>query len=144
MTSDVLAPVSYLAVDFPSGQVTGEGFRLVADLVARDVISVLDLEFVVKDADGTVRKVPLSDIKHGSDVDITQWQGAYSGLLDADDIAAVADVMEPGAIAGILVYENVWAAPLMAAMSAHGSRLVGSGSIDPDDLVATLDDASAE
>lgn len=139
MTSDVLAPVSYLAVDFPTGQVTGEGFSLVHDLVQRGIITVLDLEFVAKDADGAVRKVRLEEIQHGSDVDITRWRGAYSGLLGDDDVASVAAVMEPGALAGILVYENVWAAPLMVAMEANGARLVGSGSIDPDDLIASLD-----
>lgn len=144
MTPDVLAPVSYLAVDFPSGHVTGEGFTLVSDLVGQGIIAVLDLEFVAKDADGSLRRVRLEDVEHGSDVDITQWRGAYSGLLDDDDLAAVGAVLEPGALAGILVYENTWAAPLVAAMDVHGSRLVGSGSIDPDDLIASLGDASAD
>jgi hypothetical protein len=142
MESDVLAPVAYLAVEFPSGRVTGEGFSLVQGLVGRGVIAVLDLEFIAKDADGTVRKVRLDDIEHGSDVDITEWQGAYSGLLDQDDVDTVAAVMQPGSLTGIIVYENVWAAPLLASMDANGARLVGSGSIDSDDLVRALDGSS--
>jgi hypothetical protein len=138
MSSDILAPVAYLAVEFPTGRVTGEGFSLVHELVARGTITVLDLEFVAKDANGTVRKVRLEDVEHGSSVDIRQWRGSFSGLLDDDDIAAVAAVMQPGALAGILVYENVWAAPLVKAMDEHGARLVGTGSVDPEDLVAAL------
>jgi hypothetical protein len=141
MTSDVLAPVAYLAVEFPSGRVTGEGFSLVHDLVVRGVIEVLDLEFIAKDSDGSVRKVALEDIPHGADVDITEWQGSYAALLDQDDVDAVAAVMQPGSLTGIIVYENVWAAPLLTAMDAHGARLIGSGSVDADDLIASLSDA---
>lgn len=143
MNSDVLAPVAYLAVEFPGGRVTGEGFSLVHDLVAQGVIAVLDLEFIAKDPDGDVRKVRLDDIEHAADVDITQWQGSYSGLLDEDDIAVVAAVMQPGALTGIIVYENVWAAPLLAVMDANGARLVGSGSIDADDLITSLSDPTS-
>lgn len=142
MDSDVLAPVAYLAVEFPTSRVTGEGFSLVHDLVARGVIAVLDLEFIAKDADGVVRKVRLDDIEHGSDVDIRQWQGSNSGLLDQDDVDTVAAVMQPGGLTGIIVYENVWAAPLLASMDANGARLVGSGSIDADDLILALNSTS--
>lgn len=142
MDRDVLAPVAYLAVEFPAGRVTGEGFALVHDLVAPGVIAVLDLEFIAKEADGSVHKVRLDDIDHGADVDITQWQGAYSGLLDQDDVDTVAAAMRPGGLTGIIVYENVWAAPMLAAMDANGARLVGSGSIDVDDLIQSLNDTS--
>lgn len=142
MESDVLAPVAYLAVEFPSGRVTGEGFALVHDLVARGVIAVLDLEFVAKADDGSVRKVRLDDIEHGADVDITKWQGSFAGLLDQNDVDAVSSVMQPGSLAGIIVYENVWAAPLLAAMDGNGARLIGSGSVDPDDLIQSLNDAT--
>jgi hypothetical protein len=141
MDSDVLAPVAYLAVEFPTGRVTGEGFSLVHDLVARGVIAVLDLEFIAKDPDGGVRTVRLEDIEHGTDVDITEWRGSYSGLLDQDDVATVAAVMQPGSLTGIIVYENVWATPLLDSIDAHGARLIGSGSVDADDLITSLSEA---
>ncbi len=143
MDNDVLAPVAYLAVEFPTGRVTGEGFALVHDLVASGVISVLDLEFVAKDSDGSVHKVRLDDIDHAADVDITQWQGTDAGLLDQDDVDTITAVMQPGSLAGIIVYENVWAAPLLASIDANGARLVGSGSIDVDDLIQSLNDTTA-
>ena len=142
MDSDVLAPVAYLAVEFPNGRVTGEGFSLVHDLALRGVIAVLDLEFIAKDPDGSVHKVHLTDLEHGADVDITQWQGFYAGLLDQDDVDAVAAVMQPGSLTGIIVYENLWAAPLLAAIDANGARLVGSGSVDADDLIQSLNDTT--
>jgi hypothetical protein len=138
VVDDVLGPINYLAVEFPSGRMTGEGFDLLLDLVKRNVVRVLDLEFMAKSADGVVRKVPLHEVEHGSDVDVTMWEAASSGLLDQSDVDEVASAIGPGSLAGILVYENVWAAPLMAAMARTGA-LLGQGPIVADDLVAALD-----
>jgi hypothetical protein len=126
-------------VEFPSGRMTGEGFDLLPDLVKRNVVRVLDLEFMSKSAAGVVRKVPLREVEHGSEVDVTMWEAASSGLLDQSDVDEVASAIGPGSLAGILVYENVWAAPLMAAMARTGALHIGQGPIVADDLVAALD-----
>lgn len=142
METEVLAPIAYLAVEFPSGRVTGEGFSLVHDLVARGIIAVVDLEFIAKADDGSVSQVRLDEIDHDANVDITQWQGAYSGLLDKDDIDALAAAAVPGSLVGIIVYENIWAAPLLTAIVANDARLVGAGSVDAEDVISALDAAS--
>jgi hypothetical protein len=142
METEVLAPIAYLAVEFPSGRVTGEGFSLVHDLVARGIIAVVDLEFIAKAADGSVSQVRLDEIDHDANVDIAQWQGAYSGLLDKDDIDALAAAAVPGSLVGIIVYENIWAAPLLTAIVANKARLVGAGSVDAEDVIAALDSAN--
>jgi Family of unknown function (DUF6325) len=139
MGDQVLGPIDYLAVEWPGGHVTGEGFELLLDLVERDVVRVLDLEFIAKSSDGTVRKVALADVEHGGDVDVTIWDGASSGLLDQSDIDEVAAAIEPGSLAGILVYENLWAVPIWTALDRSAARLVGSGRISGDELIAALD-----
>jgi Family of unknown function (DUF6325) len=137
---EILGAIDYMAVEWPPGvRVTGEGFGLLSDLVARGVIRVLDLAFVAKSADGAVQQVRLADVEHGADLDLTVWDGAPSGLLDESDIDAVAAVIEPGALAGIMVYENVWTVPLLTAIDRSNARLVGAGRIAADDLVAALD-----
>jgi hypothetical protein len=118
---DVLGPIDYLAVEFPGGRITGEGFALVMDLVRRGLIRVLDMQFVGKAADGTVSRVQLRDVERGGDIDITRWDGAHSGLLDQSDRDAVGAEIEAGSLAGILVYENVWAVPLMVALGRQRS-----------------------
>ena len=143
MDDDVLGPIDYLAVEYPDGLMTGEGFELVLDLVERDIIRVLDLEFVAKSSDGTVQKVALADIEHSGTVDVTLWQGASSGLLDQSDLDTLSAAIQPGSLAGILVYENVWATPLMKALDASTARLVGYDRIMVDDLVAALDESES-
>ncbi len=136
---DILGPVDFLAVEFPAGRMTGEGFDLLYDLSRREIIRVLDLAFVAKAADGSVRRVALRDVEHGSDIDPTRWDGASSGLLDESDIEEVASAIGVGSLGGILVYENTWAVPLMAAVDRNGDRIVGHGRIGADDLVEQLD-----
>jgi hypothetical protein len=135
---EVLGLIDYLAVEWPGGHVTGEGFGLLLDLVDRDVIRVLDLEFIAKAADGTVTRVALGDVEHGGDVDVTMWDAASSGLLDESDLEQVGGVIEPGSLAGILVYENLWSVPLMAALDSSSARMVGNGRVIVDDLVTAL------
>jgi Family of unknown function (DUF6325) len=139
----VLGPIDYLAVEWPGGHVTGEGFRLLLDLVERGIIRVLDLAFIAKAADGTVRKVALADVEHGGEVDVTMWAGASSGLLDQSDIDEVSAAIEPDSLAGILVYENVWAVPMWTALDRSTARLVGAGRIGAEDLLLALDAAES-
>jgi hypothetical protein len=134
----ILGPVDYLAVEWPERHVTGEGFRLLMDLVDREIVRVLDLLFIAKDTDGKVSKVDVADVEHSDALDTRLW-GLSSGLLDQSDIDEVAAAIKPGSLAGILVYENVWAVPMWTALDRSAARLVGAGRIGADDLMAALD-----
>jgi Family of unknown function (DUF6325) len=139
LTGDtVLGPIDYLAVEWPDRHVTGEGFRLLMDLVDRGIVRVLDILFIGKDADGKVSKVEVADVEHSDALDERLW-GLSSGLLDQSDIDQVAAAIEPGSLAGILVYENVWAVAMWTAIDRTSARLVGAGRIVADDLIAALD-----
>lgn len=143
MSDDVeqMGPVDYLVVEFPDNRRTGEGFPLLVDLVDRGIIRILDLVFIRKDSDGSVAALELKDL--GDEVDLTAFQGASSGLLGQDDIDEAGNALEPNSSAGILVYENVWAAPLAQAVRRSGGQLVASGRIPVQALLASLDAAEA-
>ena len=139
MDDDILGPIDYLAVEFPGGRVTGEEFQVLMDLVQRGVIRVLDLEFIARSGDGSVRRVALDDIEHSPDVDVALWAGAESHLLDQSDFDVFASDIAPGSVASILVYENVWEAPLLAAIGHSRAQIVGAGRVTADDLMSALD-----
>jgi hypothetical protein len=138
MADGVLGPIDYLAVEWPDRHVTGEGFRLLMDLVDRGIVRVLDILFIGKDADGNVSKVGVAEVAHSDALDERLW-GLSSGLLDQSDIDQLAAAREPGSLAGILVYENVWAVPMWTAIDSSSARLVGAGRIPAGDLIAELD-----
>lgn len=141
---DQLGPIDYLVVEFPGDRTTGEGLPLLVDLVDRGIIRILDLVLVHKDTDGTVALLEIADLDGDGALDLAVFEGASSGLLDADDIGAAAEVLEPGSAAGILVYENVWAAPFAAALRRAGARLVASGRIPVEAVLEAVDAAEAK
>ncbi len=135
---DILGPIDFLAVEFPNGRVTSEGFTSLLDLVARDVIRVLDLEFVVRSSEGVARTLPLATIEHDATVDVAAWQAAESHLLDQSDIEAIGAELAPGSVAGVVVYENVWATSLIAAIDRGGARIIGHGRVAAEDVMTAL------
>jgi hypothetical protein len=139
MADATTGPISYLVVEFPGNKMTGEGFPILVDLVDQGVIRILDLMFVARDTDGTVRILDLSDIDHDGTLDLSVFEGASSGLLDESDVADAAPVIDPGSSAGILIFENRWAASFTQALRRGGADLVAAGYIPQDALEASLD-----
>ena len=138
-----MGPVDYLVVEFPGSRMTGEGLPLLVDLVDRGIIRILDFVFVKKELDGSVTGLELTDIDGDGELDLAVFSGVSSGLLDDEDLAEAGGVLEPGSSAGVLVYENVWAAPFAAALRRGGGQLVASGRIPVQALLASLDAAEA-
>ncbi|KUM92068.1 hypothetical protein AQI88_34250 [Streptomyces cellostaticus] len=136
-----MGPVDYLVVEFPGHRLTGEGLPLLLDLVERGIIRVLDLLFVRKDSDGTIIALDLGDLE--GDIDLTVFEGASSGLLDQSDIDDAGTALEPGNSAAIIVYENLWAAPLAVALRRGGAQLVAAGRIPVQALLASLEAAES-
>lgn len=136
---DVLGPVDYLVVEFPGNKMTGEGLPILVDLVDRGIVRILDLVFIHKDEAGAVTVFNVADFDGDGALDLAIFDGASSGILDDDDIAGAGGVIQPNSSAGVLIYENRWAAPFAAALRRGGAELVASGRIPADDLVSRID-----
>lgn len=134
-----MGPIDYLVIEFPGNRFTGEAFPALIDLVDRGLIHILDLLFIRKDLDESVTVVSISDLGQGGDFDLSIFEGAASGLIGDDDVAEAAAAIEPGSSAGLLVFENVWAAPFATAVRRSGGQLVASGRIPVQAVLAALD-----
>jgi hypothetical protein len=137
-----LGPIDYIVVEWPADRPpTGKAFPLLVDLVDQGVIRVLDFAFVQKEKDGEAFAIALEDVDLDGTPDLMLFRGASSGLLGKDDYDEAAKAVEPGSAAAILVYENTWAAPFATELRRGGAKLVASGRIPVNALIAALDEA---
>ena len=136
---DALGPVDYLIVDFPAGQsnFTGEMADELVRLVDAGTIRVIDVVILAKDDDGVVEAMELSDVDDLGPLQAIEAE--LADLLAEDDIENLAAAMEPGSVAGVLVYENVWAAPFASAARRAGGQLISNGRIPIQDIIASLE-----
>jgi hypothetical protein len=143
MTDDEMGPVDYMVVEFPGNKMTGEGFPLLLDLAERGIIRIFGFLFVRKELDGSLSALKFSDLDADGQADFTMFTGASSELLDDEDIAEAASVVQPGSSAGILIFENAWAGPFVSAIRRGGAQLVASGRFPADTVMSTLELARA-
>jgi hypothetical protein len=87
--------------------------------------------------------VELTDVDRDGKFDLAVFEGASAGLLGQDDLDEAGQALEPGCSAAILVYENLWAAPLAVALRREGAQLVAGGRIPIQALLAALDASEA-
>ena len=138
-----MGPIDYVVLEWKGDQpVTGEVMTLLLDLVDRGTIRILDLAFLVKAADGSVAAIDLAEVEQNGG-SLAEFQGVSSGLLGQEDLEEAATALEPGTVAGVLVWENRWAAPVAVAMRRSGGQLVATGRIPIQALLASLDATEA-
>jgi Family of unknown function (DUF6325) len=136
---DELGPVDYVIVEFPAGtsKFTGEMISELLALVDAGTIRVIDVLILTKDADGTVEANELSDIEELGELQAIETQLAE--LLAADDVANLAAAMDPGSTAGVLIWENLWAAPFASAARRSGGQLIATGRIPIQAIIASIE-----
>jgi Family of unknown function (DUF6325) len=139
-----LGPIDIVVIAYPAdAPMTGEAAPLLVDLVERGIIRVLDAMFVIKNEDGTFSGFDATDLSDKGVGDFAVFEGASSGLLGDDDAATAADAIEPGTAAVMIVYENRWAAPFVAAVRRNGGVPVAFERIPAQDVLDALDAAEA-
>ncbi len=136
---DELGPVDWIVVEFPGSRFNGEIAPALRDLVERDLVRVLDLLVLKKDADGTLEAFELSDLDPAEIGEMRTYEAELAMLLSEEDVTAVAEAIEPGSSAAVLVWENAWAAPFASAVRRAGGQLVASGRIPIQALLAAIE-----
>jgi hypothetical protein len=134
-----LGPVDYLVVEFPAGETnfTGEIAGELLALVERGLIRVIDVLILTKADDGSVEAMELSDVGELGELEALEAQLAE--LLAEEDVEHLAAAMEPGSVAGVLIWENLWAAPFASAARRSGGQLIADGRIPIQAIIASVE-----
>jgi hypothetical protein len=141
---DELGPIDVAVIGFPAGApMTGEAVPLLMDLVDRNIVRVLDVMFVTKNDDGTFSGFDATDLGSRGVGDLAVFEGASSGLLGDEDAATAAEAIEPGTSVVMIVYENRWAAPFVAAVRRNGGEPLAFQRIPVTEVIDALDAVEA-
>ena len=132
-----LGPIDYVVLEWPGRQPKGDAVPLIIDLVERGIIRLLDIALMVKGDDGSVAAVDLGDLDEDSGFGV--FDGATTGLISQADLEEAATALNPGTSAAVLVWENLWAAPVAVALRRSGGQLVASGRIEIQAVLAALE-----
>jgi hypothetical protein len=127
-------------VEFPGSEFRGEIIPELADLVQRGIVRVLDLVVIKKAPDGGIEAFEFDDDDAGPLGEIRELETELAGLLSEDDVAAIAETLEPGSAAGLLVYENLWAAGFASTVRRAGGQLVANGRIPVQALIGAIEE----
>ena len=136
---DELGPVDYLIVEFPkdTAHFTGEMARELVALVDRGTIRIIDLLVLVKNEDGSIDGMELEDLEELGE--LRRLEAELAELLAEEDVVNLAAAMDPGSTAGVIVYENVWAAPFASAARHAGGQLIANGRIPMQAIIAAIE-----
>ena len=131
-------PVDIVFIHFPGNQFNGRILPALRDLVARDIVRVLDLLFVFKDGDGNLGVAELGQLAQDLDSDVADLIDEIpGGWLDKEDADEVAPRLEANSSLALLAVENLWAIPFVDAVRDAGGELVDQARVGAD-LVAAL------
>ena len=140
---DQLGPVDYVIVEFPAGEqnFTGEAAAELLRLHDAGIIRVMDILILQKGENGTTMAQELGDLDELGEMQ--RLEAELVQTLSEEDVEHLAAAMTPGSVAGVLVYENLWAAPLAAAIRHAGGQLVANGRIPIQALIAASESDAA-
>jgi len=134
-----VGPVDVLEVAFPGNEFNGEILPALEQLIASGTIRVLDLLFAYKTADGEVGSVELAGITQQYGPLFASVDGDVpGGLLDAEDVEALGEDLQPNSSIALIVWENTWAAPFLAALEGSGAVLLDQARIPREAVLAAL------
>ena len=137
----MLGPIDYIAVGFKGNNFDGSVLEELAKAVDSGVIRIVDLLFIIKDADGSIAMAEVED-QHEELKEVSKLIGHEGDLplLTEEDVVKLGAKMDNDTSAGILVVEQLWAKGLKKALLDKDAFLIDEGRIHPDTVSAAVEE----
>ncbi|MGH2586002.1 MAG: DUF6325 family protein [Dehalococcoidia bacterium] len=119
-----LGPVDMVVVKFPGNHFRGEIVPALKDLVEHGTIRIIDLLFIRKDQAGEVTVTEVTDLDDETYAVFHPLVSDIQGLFSDNDVQQFAAGLENNSSAGLLLFENTWAARLSDALAGADGELV--------------------
>lgn len=132
-----IGPVEYIAIAFPGNKFSGKIIPAIKELQESGTIRILDLVIISKDGDGNVTAVELSEASPEEQATLAALGIEAKNLLGQEDIEDIGGALDPNSTAGLMIWENVWAARFAKSLRDADGILIANGRI-PAALVEDL------
>ena len=132
-----VGPVDVYIIGFPGNKFTGRIAPAIKELVDNGTIRILDLLFVMKDADGVVTTLAIEDLDEDGAA-FAELSVTEPGALNEEDADEVSDDLPPNSSAMLVAFENVWARKVVSALEAADAVLIDSLRIPAEVVQAAL------
>src|SRR6478735_12674790 len=124
-----IGPVEYIAIAFPGNNFSGEIVPAIKELQDAGTIRVLDLVIISKDGEGNVTGIELSEASPEQQATLAVLGIESRNLLGQEDIEDIGAALDPNSTAGLMIWENVWAAKFAESLRDADGILIANGRI---------------
>lgn len=124
METVAFGPMEMLMIRFPGDQISGDLAPAMTQLVDDGLIHIVDMLFIRKDAGGSVSVFELGDLSPDVSDDYAPLLNDVTELLNEEDAYELADSLENGSSAGIILFENLWATRFAQAVRASNGEVL--------------------
>jgi len=125
-------PLEYALIKFEDAKPTGKIVPELLDLARRGIVRFIDIVFIHKEADGSIRTVELNDLDPESYEMFVPMGEHVSSLFTNDDLQIAASKLAEGSAAMLILWENLWVAGIGKAIQEAGGQLVERVQIAPE------------
>ncbi|WP_130177144.1 DUF6325 family protein [Cryobacterium sp. SO1] len=115
-------PVEILLISFDGDRPGAALTRALRELIEEKTITLLDLLFVARDADGELQIVEVEDLPQKAE--LPDLELGEIGLAGLDDVEELAAELPPGTSAAVLVVELAWARNFASVLAASGGAVL--------------------
>ena len=122
-------PIDFLALEFKTDQLKGEILPELLELVKNKVVRVIDLVIIQKYEDGHHEAMEMQQLAPDLLALFDPLEIDISGIIQVEDITDVAEAMEKGTNAALLLFENLWAVKFKDAVLRANGRLLAQDRI---------------
>ena len=136
-------PIDYVVLEFKNENLKGEIIPTIVELIENKTIKVIDLVIIQKDNNGKHEVVELQELDAETLAVYDPIHAEVSGLIQVEDIAAIAEKMENGTTAAALLFENLWAIKFKEAVLRADGELLEQIRLRHEDVQEALDKISS-
>ncbi len=117
-------PLEYALIEFKGNKFSGKIVPELLDLADRGIVRFVDLVFIQKEKDGSVRTVELNDLDAKSYKMFVPMGKHVASLFTTADLEIAASKLRKNTAAALFLWENLWTDNIRKAITSSGGKLV--------------------